>query len=302
MSRRIAITGASGYIGSALCKDLIDKSFDLIRVSRSTLEPLGNSELLIGDICEYDTWANIVKKTDIIFHLAGNTSAYRANNDPMKSLHDTMLPLAHLIKAAQEFNKVPKLIYASTATVYGLTPAIPINENFALKPETIYDLHKIFFEKHMNLAIQQGFMQGVSLRLSNVYGPSPKLNLSDDRGILNKATLAALHGKSLVVYGDGNYLRDYIYIDDVVEAFKTVGLSKGFSNTIYNIGTGEGVSVKNAFNLIAENAVKFTGNPIKIENAAWPNESITIDRRNYIADISNINRALGWQAKINLKT
>lgn len=297
---KVAVTGASGYIGSALSNELAARSFKLMRVSKKTLEPLDNSESLIADISKLETWLNIVEKTDIIFHLAGNTSTSEANKNPIKSLKTSLLPLMHFIKASQKLKKKPRLIYASTATVYGLTPSTPVNENFDLIPESLYDLHKIFFEKHMNLAARNGILDGASLRLSNVYGASLNLSSSNDRGVLNNSSLAALYGKDLTLYGSGNFLRDYVYIDDVVDAFMTVGLSKDFHSSVYNVGAGKSLSIKTAFELIAKHTFNLTGNSIKINHVDMPKESSAIEYRNYIADVSYIYKIHGWRAKINL--
>jgi nucleoside-diphosphate-sugar epimerase len=108
-----------------------------------------------ADIRDADSWAEIAKWADVIFHLAGNTSANAAASDPAESLRSTVLPVAHLITAAEAYGRKPRVVFASTATVYGLTPKTPVDENYPTNPVTIYDMHKLFAEQQLAMASQQ---------------------------------------------------------------------------------------------------------------------------------------------------
>jgi nucleoside-diphosphate-sugar epimerase len=299
--KKVVVTGASGYIGSVLVDALVKYSCKVIRVSRNKLMPLADTKSIKADIHNADTWAEIVAQADIIYHLAGNTSVYEAAKNPAESLNSTLLPLNHLIKAAQERQCKPRVVFASTATVYGLTPQRPVAETVAPKPITVYDLHKLFAEQQLALATQQGLLESVSLRLANVYGPSSSVSSADDRGILNRVTAMALQGKGLIVYGDGNYLRDYIYISDVVNAFLLAGVSSQLGGQCFNIASGVGTTVKQAFTLAATQTEKITGKAIEVSCVAWPAGADSIEFRAFTADIEKFTSATGWNPLINLK-
>jgi len=296
----VAVTGASGYLGSALVDALVERSCSVIRVSRKGLAPMANTRTIRADVCAADTWKEIVECADIIYHLAGNTSVYAASSNPDESLSSTLLPLNHLIKAAQQKRCKPRVVFASTATVYGLTPPRPVSEAVRLNPVTVYDLHKIFAEQQLGFAAGQGILDSVSLRLSNVYGPSASMSLSDDRGILNRITLMALRGEDLTVYGDGNYLRDYVYIDDVMRAFISAGFKKEVDATALNVSTGHSISIGDAFKIVAMRAACVTGNEVKIKFAPWPEGVSEIEFRSYMSDVSAIDAKLGWRATVKL--
>ena len=118
----ICITGASGYIGSALVNRLKNYPVKkIIRVSRKKLTQQENLHDWILDLNEYDSWLKIVKQSDIIFHLSGNTSVTFAERHPQNSLSAEVLPIKNLVRASKQLHLSPRVIYTSTASIYGLT-------------------------------------------------------------------------------------------------------------------------------------------------------------------------------------
>jgi nucleoside-diphosphate-sugar epimerase len=295
------VTGASGYIGSVLVDALLKHSCKVVRVSRSNLVSSEQTKTIKADVRNADTWAEIVAQADIIYHLAGNTSVYEAAENPADSLISTLLPLTHLVKEAQAQQCKPRVVFASTATVYGLTPERPVAETAEPMPITVYDLHKMFAEQQLALATQQGVIESVSLRLANVYGPSSSDSFAGDRGILNKVTAVALRGKNLTVYGDGKYLRDYIYISDVINAFLLAGATPNLGEQTFNVASGIGTTVKQAFELVAAEAGKSVGRRVETNCAEWPTDVSSIELRSFIADIKKFTNVTGWKPTINLR-
>ncbi len=301
--KTVAITGGCGYIGTALAETLKGHAKKTLCISRRALPLPGNSdrEIFEADIRTSSCWENIVRRADIIFHLAGNTSVYAAAHDPAESLNSTVLPINHLIAAGQATGRRPRVVFASTATVHGLTDKLPVSESDPANPTTLYDLHKLFAEMQMTLATKQGILASVALRLANVYGPSLGSSASEDRGILNKIARMALQGKNLQIYGHGNYLRDYIYIDDVVRAFLLAGITGGVDGQNLFVASGVGITVKQAFQLVADHAAKVTGRKVLIEHVDWPAGADPIERRNFFADITGISDKLNWMPEVDMK-
>ena len=299
-NKAVAVTGASGYIASVLINVLQKTPVRILRISRQDLHTIPGTETLKADIRTNYCWKEIVEKVDVIFHLAGNTSVYSAMKDPADSLNSTVLPITHLVTAAQASGRRPRVVLASTATVYGLTGSAPVSEDMPTAPITNYDLHKLFAEKQLELASNQGILEGVSLRLANVYGASSGNSSADDRGVLNKITRLALQGTNLKLYGNGNYLRDYIYIDDVVRAFIVAGVEKEVVGRSFNVATGKSITVREMFNLVAERAAIITGKKVSIENTPWPDGADPIEFRNFVANISRFRSFSGWHPMIRL--
>jgi len=296
------VIGASGYIGSKLVKKLTDSGCNVIRSSRRDTITNGDSEFVMAELDSLDFWLNIVEKSDVIIHLAGNTSINVANDNPALDLNSSVVPIYRLIEACKILRKRPRVVFASTVTAYGFTDNLPVSEATAENPESFYDLHKFFVERQLVLATKLNICDGVSLRLANVYGPSPANSSANDRGILNKIIGLALAGDIVSLYGGGNYIRDYIYIDDVVDAFILASISSKSAGEVFNVGSGVGTSVRDAFNAVTQEVYQQTNKIIEMKDVPWPENSPKIDIRNFTASIKKAHTCLGWSPKVSLQT
>lgn len=299
--KRVAITGSSGYIAGALVTALQNSNASVLRVSRKLLPEIPSTRVLQTDIGKPDGWPAILAESDIIFHLSSNTSIYAAANDPVDSLQSTLMPLLHLINTAKKNNIKPRVVFASTVTLYGLVDELPVDESKIPLPVTVYDLHKVFAEEQLKLASQQGIIGSAALRLANVYGPSSGNSSASDRGILNKVVKQALAGGGLKIYGDGNYIRDYVYIDDVVTAFLTAGLANNIEGESFNISTGRGITLAQAFKMAAEQVDAIKGTQTAIEYVDWPEAADPLERRNFIGNNRKFSRMAGWVPQVDLE-
>ena len=296
------VIGASGYIGSKLVNKLTDSGCNVIRSSRRDTITNGDSEFVMAELDSLDFWLNIVEKSDVIIHLAGNTSINVANDNPALDLNSSVVPIYRLIEACKILRKRPRVVFASTVTAYGFTDNLPVSEATAENPQSFYDLHKFFVERQLVLATKLNICNGVSLRLANVYGPSSANSAANDRGILNKIIGLALAGDIVSLYGGGNYIRDYIYIDDVVDAFILASISSKSAGEVFNVGSGVGTSVRDAFNAVTQEVYRQTNKIIEMKDVAWPENSPKIDMRNFTASIKKAHTCLGWSPKVSLQT
>ena len=296
------VIGASGYIGSKLVNKLTDSGCNVIRSSRRDTITNGDSEFVMAELDSLDFWLNIVEKSDVIIHLAGNTSINVANDNPALDLNSSVVPIYRLIEACKILRKRPRVVFASTVTAYGFTDNLPVSEATAENPESFYDLHKFFVERQLVLATKLNICDGVSLRLANVYGPSSANSSANDRGILNKIIGLALAGDIVSLYGGGNYIRDYIYIDDVVDAFILASISSKSAGEVFNVGSGVGTSVRDAFNAVTQEVYRQTNKIIEMKDMPWPENSPKIDMRNFTASIKKAHTCLGWSPKVSLQT
>jgi UDP-glucose 4-epimerase len=299
--KTVVVTGASGYIGTALVDVLLNMPCKLIRVSRSDLAPIVGVQTIKADICNAEIWGKIVDQADIVIHLAGNTSVYEAANNPSESMNATLLPITNLLKSAKEKNRRPRVVFSSTATVYGLTTRLPVAEAIKPKPVTIYDLHKFFAEQQLAFATKQNLIDGVSLRLGNVYGPSNSFTSSRDRGVLTRVASMAIKGKNLTLYGDGDFLRDYIFISDVINAILLASTTSNVGGQSFNVASGIGTTVKQVFEWVAIEAQRSTGKVVGLKSVPWPDSAAPIEFRNFVADTSKFINATGWKPLVSIK-
>jgi UDP-glucose 4-epimerase len=296
----VLVTGGSGYIGSALIDKLKKFNCQIIRTSRTKLAPMDGVQDKILDLTNDESWIDIVSCADVVFHLAGNTSIPFAEKNVDNSLQSTLLPIANLIYASKKLKCCPKVIFASTATVYGMIDIQPVSEEVIPKPVSIYDLHKLYAEQYLTMANNQGLLSAKSLRLANVYGPSLSESHSEDRGILSRITKACMQGHTIDAYGGGNYLRDYIYIDDVVDAFLSSGIADS-PYTVLNVASGIGSTVKEVFEMIAGEVEKSTGISANIVDTSWPQNINIIETRDFIGSNKKLKSMLGWKVNVPLK-
>lgn len=285
-NKTVFVTGSTGYLGSALLEGLQATGARI--------------ECLQGDVRSAETWQPAVDDADVIFHLAGNTSVGEAARDPAVSLQSTVQPVMHLTRLSAARRRRPRVVFASTASVYGFADPLPVDEDAVPRPETTYDLHKWWAEQQLAWASRQGVVDGVSLRLANVYGPSRSAPSAPDRGVLNRMTARALRGEALPLYGGGHCVRDYVYIDDVVRAFLLSGITPRMTGQSYNVASGHAVTLREAFELAVARVAQAGGPRSPLHEVPWPAESAPIDRRNFSARIDRLHDACGWKPAIPL--
>ncbi len=303
--KRILITGGAGYLASGLISMLKDLSCRIIRLDYpgAVFLPVHGEarvEDVKGDLREHNTIEGVLEGVDIVFHFAAQTSTYVANENPFDDLHSNVVPILHLLESCRRHNWHPSVLFASTVTIAGIPVYLPVDENHPENPITVYDLHKLMSETYLKFYVKQKIVDGASLRLSNVYGPGPKSSRSD-RGILNQMIRKALAGEVLTVYGEGNQLRDYVYIDDVAMAFlAAAGNIEQINGEHFVIGSGQGSTITNAMNTVADRAASRTGKRVEVKHIEPPSLQSPIESRNFVADTGKFSEATGWKARYTL--
>lgn len=292
---KIFVTGASGYIGSSLCNYLEKNGNTIIRVSRKNIERGVKLNLKLES-----SWKKIFEQSEKIVHLSAVTSLYQCEKNKIKTDKENILPIKRLISAAKKTNIKPHIIFASTATIYGSVRKYPVSEKKKVNPSSVYDNQKLSCEKLLKEAAKEGFLRSTILRFSNIYGPSLSSTHFLDRGILNKIINNAIKGNDIIIYGDGNYLRDYIYINDVLSAIDYALKFQKKSFKIYNVGTQKFNSIKKVFTLVKKHVDKTKNCKILIDYRPWPIGSHVIEKRNFVADVSKIKKELGWTPIIDI--
>lgn len=303
--KKILVTGGRGYLAANLVAALENTRcritlLDMAPAPGRRPAAAARVEDVTADIRALRDWSGLLKGTDIVFHLAAQTSIKAADADPVSDLAVNVLPMLSLLETCRKGNFRPAVIFASTVTAAGIPGRLPVDESFRELPPSVYDLHKTMAEDYLEFYAASGLVSGGTLRLANVYGPGPKSG-SADRGILNLMVRKALKGEDLPLYGDGKYIRDYVYVKDVAAAFLRAGLkAAGLKGRRFIIGSGKGHSLLQAFKLVSEIAALRTGKKARVVRIA-PQGGITpLDKRNFIADSGLFRRATGWRAKYGL--
>jgi nucleoside-diphosphate-sugar epimerase len=301
----ILITGGAGYLATNMLLLLRDTECNIIRLDRPGVlfeKITGRFKVsdVFGDITEPSIWDPFVTKVDVVFHFAAQTSVYKAAEDPVADLNINVLPIVRLIEAIRRTGHCPFVLFSGTVTETGLTDCLPVNENHPDNPITVYDLHKLMAESYIKYFTREKVISGAILRLANVYGPGPRSG-SADRGILNMMIRKALNGETLTVYGKGDYIRDYIFIDDVAKAFLSAAFQgEQIAGKHFVIGSGQGTTFSDAVNLVADRAAIVTGRRVPVVYRDPPKALSPIETRNFIADSKSFTEATGWKQQISL--
>lgn len=305
IDKKILVTGGAGYLATNIISLLRNENCHIIRFDRpdTVFPPIkGKCHLsdIKGDIRDKGIWNDLLEKTDIIFHLAAQTSIYLAEKNPIFDLEINVLPMLNLLESCRANTLGPEIIFSGTVTQTGLTEKYPVNESQPDDPITVYDLHKLMAERYLEYYSKKGFVKGCTLRLSNVYGPGPQSS-SADRGILNRMIRKAIEGESITVYGTGNSIRDYIYVEDVAESFiKAADSIENVNAKYFVIGSGVGHSLYDAFSLVIERVALKTGQYVDLLCIDPPHALDPIEMRDFIADTTSFRNATNWEAKHSL--
>jgi UDP-glucose 4-epimerase len=301
----ILITGGAGYLGSNLVSLLKDTDCRIIRLDRQEAcrEPvMGAAQVsdVCGDVGNPAVWEQYLEGIDFIFHFAAQTSTYVANDDPVVDQAINVMPMMHLLEACRRRGTRPTVCFSSTVTVAGIPERLPVDESHPDHPLTVYDLHKQMAELYLRWYAEQGIVRGVILRLANVYGPGP-LSSRSDRGILNQMIHRGLAGEPLTVYGAGDQIRDYVYVEDVARAFITAARhSEALSGRYFVIGSGRGHTIAEAMRMIAVRCAARTGIEVPVQHIEPPGALSPIEQRHFVADSRRFCAATGWHAGCNL--
>jgi UDP-glucose 4-epimerase len=294
------VTGASGKIGIELVSKLVELGFSVVALSsRNSFEKMQKVSFISHDWSQKFEYR--LPDVDVIFHLASQTSAYVARQNISKDIETNLLNTVSILEAASRFRKAPIFIFAGSMTQYGIQASNPINESVPLAPITFYDTAKISSEIYIQQFARENMIsKGISLRLANIYGNS-KVDSDADRGFLDKSITKAIHGEEITVYGDGNYIRDYLHVTDAAEAFiKTFFNSWQLSDNVYNIGTGIGTSIIESLEMIVWKAHQLSGRRSRIVHVDFPEGAYSIEQRNSISDSSRFRNATEWLPKVKL--
>ena len=253
--KNVIVTGGLGFIGSHLTDRLL-KDGNMVTViddcSTGSINNLimkdhENLKIIKGNITKLDL-EKIFKGKDYIFHQAALASVEESIKNPIKCHEINATGTLKILQAAKKCN-ITKVLNASTSAVYGDNPNRPLNENETPKPLSPYAASKVSAESYCNVYTQCYGLETVSLRYFNVFGPrqNPRLEYA---AVIPRFIGAILSGKKPVIYGDGNQTRDFIYVEDVVEANILLAESK-FTGPV-NIATGKSVTINKLLEVIED--------------------------------------------------
>jgi len=244
---KVLVTGGCGFIGSHTIDLLIKNGYDVLSIDL-TLDKTkinGSAKYVKGNILSKKLF-DIFKKfsPSIVFHFAAQTNLRSSIEDPKKDAKLNILGTINVLEACRKYN-VKKIIYSSSAAVYGKPKYLPIDEHHPTKPESPYGLSKLAGEMYIQLYNKLFGLDFTILRYSNVFGP--RQNNRSDAGVISVFINKILKNESPIIFGDGKQTRDFIFVEDVARANL---LAINWKNDVYNISSSKEISVLDLFEKI----------------------------------------------------
>jgi nucleoside-diphosphate-sugar epimerase len=294
---KVLVTGGGGFIGSHLVERLLNEGHDVRALDnfttgrRENLDGfLEHVELIEGDIQSYERAHTAVRDCEVVLHQAALPSVPRSVLDPLTSNASNVIGTLNVLLAARD-SGVRRVVFASSSSVYGANPEVPKHEGLQTRPISPYGVAKLAAEGYSQSFYHVYGLVTVALRYFNVFGPRQDPR-SEYAAVIPKFIIAALHGSSPVIYGDGEQTRDFTYVDNVVQANLLAMEAPDVAAKVFNIAVGERVTLNRLVELISE----ITGRELTVEHAA-PRPG---DVRHSLADIGRAGTELGYRPDIDL--
>ncbi len=303
--KKILITGGLGMLGSTVAHQLLRHNAKITIVD-SCMKPYGANrfnldkiiehiDLNITDIRDKESMKYHVKSKDIIFNFAAQISHNDSINNPLLDADINYIGHLNILENIRRFNPKVKILFSGSRLQFGRSEKIPVDESHPLHPKTPYAFNKTVAENMYRYYYEIHGIPCVIFRIANPYGIRCQMKHAK-YSIVNYFIRQAIEDKHLTIYGDGEQLRDYIYVDDLARAFILAAISNETNGQTFNVGSGVGTSFKK----MVETVVEVVGNG-KIEHIPWPEDYTNVETGDYVTDITKISKMLHWQPQVSLR-
>lgn len=298
--RRVLVTGGAGFIGSHLVQRLLAGGWDVTILDNLTTGLLDNvpseATFVEGDVADQPLVDRVFAETayDAVCHIAGQASIRISFAEPERDLRTNVVGTLNVLRGCTTCG-VPRLVNASSMTAYGEPGVIPTPESSPCVPVSYYGVTKYAAERYAHVAGERDDVElaVTSLRMFNVYGPRQSLD-NPYQGVLAIFLGNVLRNEPITIHGDGEQTRDFVFIDDVVDAWVRVLDDPGTHGAVLNVGSGRETSV----NELADAVLAALGE----SRATWEigRQDVQLgDQRRAAADTTAL-RALGWSPTVEL--
>jgi UDP-glucose 4-epimerase len=295
------VTGGAGFIGSHIADRLVASGYRVVVIDNESTgfrENVNPEAIYIrGDVTKMDDLRKaFAHDLDVVFHIAGQASTIRSFDDPHDDLQVNVEGTLNVVKMCLE-HRVPRLLYASSMTVYGHPTAIPTPETEPRTPISYYGIAKYAAERYVHATadrVDLDFDFNVtSFRMFNVYGERQSLE-NPYQGVVSIFIANVLNEEPITIHSNGEQSRDFVHIQDVVNAWMSALDNDRTYGEVLNLGTG----VRCSINELVDVTLAAFGH----SRETYPVEYAPLrpgDQRHMVADITKAQRILGWQPRVN---
>ena len=300
----VLITGGLGFIGSNLAIRLVELGAHVTLVDAMVPEFGGNLfnidpirtavKINYSNICDHYAMDWLVQDQDYVFHLAGQVSHIMSLTNPFPDIEFNIKGTAVLMESLRKHNPHAKVVFTGTRGQYGSATKLPVGEDAPTKPKGIYEISNLTAEMIVSVYNDMHDIRSVLLRLTNVYGPRAQMRHSQ-YGVANWFVRLAIDDETIKVFGDGTILRDFLFVDDCVEAVLLSAISDSATGEIFNVG----VDYPTNFRELTESIVRIAGTG-RWEFAPFSPERKAQEPGDFYSDITKIRETIGWEPQTTL--
>jgi UDP-glucose 4-epimerase len=303
--KQVLITGGLGFIGSTLAIKLVelgahvtllDAMLDEHGGNLFNIEPVRDRVTInFSDVRDESSLKYLVHGKDYIFHLAGQNDHVLSQTNPFPDIDINIKGSAILLEVCKRFNHDARLVYSGTRGEYGPAVMLPVNEDQPVHPKGIYELSSLTAQQLFQIYNDNHDVASVTLRLTNIYGPRAQMKHSRF-GVANWFIRLALDNNTIKVFGDGSLLRDFVYVDDAVDAMLWCAATEAAYGQVFNVGNNRASNFRD----LAETVVRVA------ESGRWEFAPFTPERAaqepgDFCSDIRKIKRLVGWEPRTHLE-
>lgn len=303
MTRRALVLGAGGFIGSHLCRHLVDAGWDVSGVVRDRHDPhvlrrlesvQEHVRLFEGDASDPSLLIQVVPEADAVFPLAGRSGAVDSMIAPETDLDANGRGQLVVLEAVRRFNPTARVVFPGSRLQYGRCSMLPVTEEQPTEPTSIYGVHKLLGEHYHRLYARAFGIATTVLRISNPYGPH------QDRpghayGVVGTFLAHAARDEAITLYGGGTQLRDYLYIDDLTRLLELAATHPAAVGEVFNASGSDATPLRT----MAETVVAVVGSG-RVVDAGWPVADAAVETGDYFGSTAKARRLLGWSPTVAL--
>lgn len=299
------ITGGLGFLGSNLAIALQARGAQVTIVDALIPAYGGNwfniesirdqLRVVTGDVRDPALMNELVQGQDFVYHLAGQVDHIMSLTDPYPDIDINVKGTAVVMEACRHFNPAARVVYSGTRGQYGRPQSLPVAETAPTQPLGIYEITRLAAEKIVEAYHLVFGVRSVLLRITNTYGPRAQMQHSR-YGVVNWFVRLALDDKTIPVFGDGRILRDFLYVDDCIDALLAASADETAYGQIFNVGVDRPTN----FQQLAEVIVEVAG------KGRWELTPFSAERKaqepgDFYSDITKIRSHLGWSPRVELR-
>jgi len=293
--KNVLVLGAFGFIGSHLCRALLRagyqvKAFGKQNSNKHLIFDISDElKVVEGDVGSCSDVLAAMDNVDVVFHAIHTTVPGSSMRDPVFDVKSNVeLPLNWISRLNE--TSVKKIIYISSGgTVYGIPQSEGITEQHATNPICSYGITKLMNEKYLSMYSSMYGLQCIIVRPSNIYGPGQRLDKG--QGVIGVLLSRTLHGEPLEVWGTGEALRDYLFIDDAIEGLVRLVDYSG-KQEVFNLSSGIGYSVSDIIATLEE----LLGSPMTVQYKPSNRYDVPVN----VLDSTHFQQSTGWEPRVSL--